>query len=50
MTLNEFALFKRRYKEATKKGAVSFMFKEQEYFIEYAKYVIEYYCLSIGKK
>lgn len=49
MTLNDLAAFKKKYKTAIKSGAVSFMFKEQEYLTSYAKYVIEYMSLNMAK-
>ena len=49
LSLNELSLFKKKYKEAAKNGATSFVFKGKEILCCYAQQVIEYMSLNMAK-
>jgi hypothetical protein len=49
LSLNDLALFKKKYSRALKSGAVSFEFKGDEILTDDAKYVIEFYSLKFVK-
>ena len=48
LTLSDLATFKKKYKEAIKKGVTTFQFKGNEILVDYAKYMIEYCTLNFN--